>query len=339
VAIRQDVPWAYMAPIEPILNDIKAKLGTQDVHLPTSGEIERLAVPVLDTELGLINTPGHSKKEQQRMIPEDRGSSPYHQSEGLISLLAADPTAHALLPVPREEANLFPASRVVRPAHRIFTSGDSVASTCVNSSSEHKASGTAKTLIRFLSGRWSHVSSMWTWRKLSSRKGDSFGEQFPAYILDITANVQIARGIGESFAGGNVSDYWGNSDANVEKSSFRKPSPVGRFLRALVRILRLLYRVFAWWFITATLCSLYVILVVSELHRKDGASSFSRRLFNTGTVVISIALSVSIVSSLGAMASNIGWLILGTRPMSLTEVSRQNPSNKDFTNTQRSIKY
>ena len=43
VAIRQDVPWAYMAPIDPILNDIKVKLGALDVRLPVRGEIETLA--------------------------------------------------------------------------------------------------------------------------------------------------------------------------------------------------------------------------------------------------------------------------------------------------------
>ena len=43
VAIRQDVPWAYMIPIEPLLEDIKRKFGTSDVRLPKRGEIESLA--------------------------------------------------------------------------------------------------------------------------------------------------------------------------------------------------------------------------------------------------------------------------------------------------------
>jgi len=32
---RQDVPWAYMVPIAPILEDIKRELETDDVRLPT----------------------------------------------------------------------------------------------------------------------------------------------------------------------------------------------------------------------------------------------------------------------------------------------------------------
>lgn len=44
VAIRQDVPWAYMMPIEPILEDIKQKFRTADVRLPKRGEIESQAV-------------------------------------------------------------------------------------------------------------------------------------------------------------------------------------------------------------------------------------------------------------------------------------------------------
>jgi hypothetical protein len=43
VAIREDIPWAYMAPIGPILEDIKSKLGTTDVRLPRRGEIETLS--------------------------------------------------------------------------------------------------------------------------------------------------------------------------------------------------------------------------------------------------------------------------------------------------------
>ena len=44
VAIRQDIPWAYMVAIEPILEDIGRKLGTDDVRLPTAVEIESHAV-------------------------------------------------------------------------------------------------------------------------------------------------------------------------------------------------------------------------------------------------------------------------------------------------------
>ncbi|KAL9580303.1 MAG: hypothetical protein Q9212_004573 [Teloschistes hypoglaucus] len=40
VAIRQDLPWAYMVAIEPVLEDIKRTLKTGDVRLPTAAEIE-----------------------------------------------------------------------------------------------------------------------------------------------------------------------------------------------------------------------------------------------------------------------------------------------------------
>ncbi|KAL8664658.1 MAG: hypothetical protein Q9202_002928 [Teloschistes flavicans] len=45
VAVRQDLPWAYMVPIEPILEDIKRTLKTDDVRLPTAAEIESAAKP------------------------------------------------------------------------------------------------------------------------------------------------------------------------------------------------------------------------------------------------------------------------------------------------------
>ncbi|KAL8626214.1 hypothetical protein Q9189_008101, partial [Teloschistes chrysophthalmus] len=43
VAIRQDLPWAYMVAIEPVIKDIKRTLKTSDVRLPTAGEIESAA--------------------------------------------------------------------------------------------------------------------------------------------------------------------------------------------------------------------------------------------------------------------------------------------------------
>ena len=40
VAIRQDVPWAYMTAIEPILKDIRRELATDDVRLPQAIDLE-----------------------------------------------------------------------------------------------------------------------------------------------------------------------------------------------------------------------------------------------------------------------------------------------------------
>lgn len=40
VAIRQDIPWAYMVAIQPVLEDIGRKFKTDDVRLPTVDEID-----------------------------------------------------------------------------------------------------------------------------------------------------------------------------------------------------------------------------------------------------------------------------------------------------------
>jgi hypothetical protein len=62
VAVRQDIPWAYMMPIEPILDDIKQKFGTSDVRLPKRGEIESLALS--------------SKVSEARTVVEEDGQTP-----------------------------------------------------------------------------------------------------------------------------------------------------------------------------------------------------------------------------------------------------------------------
>ncbi|KAL9579727.1 MAG: hypothetical protein Q9203_006574 [Teloschistes exilis] len=43
VAIRQDLPWAYMVAIEPVIEDIKRTLKSGDVRIPTAREIELAA--------------------------------------------------------------------------------------------------------------------------------------------------------------------------------------------------------------------------------------------------------------------------------------------------------
>ena len=42
VATRQDVPWAYMVAIEPVLTSIRQKLGTDEVRLPTAAELKMI---------------------------------------------------------------------------------------------------------------------------------------------------------------------------------------------------------------------------------------------------------------------------------------------------------
>ncbi|KAL8653591.1 MAG: hypothetical protein Q9226_003785 [Calogaya cf. arnoldii] len=43
IAVRQDLPWAYMLAIEPMFDDIKMVLGTDDVRLPTNAEVQLAA--------------------------------------------------------------------------------------------------------------------------------------------------------------------------------------------------------------------------------------------------------------------------------------------------------
>lgn len=71
VAVRQDVPWAYMMAIEPVLDDIKRKLGTPDVRLPRRGEIESLAavseVPEsIDVAKEAFKTPVNSRTQASK---------------------------------------------------------------------------------------------------------------------------------------------------------------------------------------------------------------------------------------------------------------------------------
>ncbi|KAL8875045.1 MAG: hypothetical protein Q9198_006544, partial [Flavoplaca austrocitrina] len=43
IAVREDVPWAYMIAIRPIFDDIRLRLKTDDVRLPTDGEFLKWA--------------------------------------------------------------------------------------------------------------------------------------------------------------------------------------------------------------------------------------------------------------------------------------------------------
>jgi hypothetical protein len=69
VAIRQDVPWAYMVPIEPILEDIKQKFRTADVRLPRRDEIESLALlPEVSKTLTVVKNDGQASGSDGRDI-------------------------------------------------------------------------------------------------------------------------------------------------------------------------------------------------------------------------------------------------------------------------------
>ena len=44
IAVREDIPWAYMIAIRPIFDDIRLRLNTTDVRLPTKGEFLKWAL-------------------------------------------------------------------------------------------------------------------------------------------------------------------------------------------------------------------------------------------------------------------------------------------------------
>lgn len=73
VAIRQDVPWAYMVAIQPILEDIGRRFKTDDVRLPTAVEIESIKSISQEPELTLPNmqegTPPSELQSNQNAIP------------------------------------------------------------------------------------------------------------------------------------------------------------------------------------------------------------------------------------------------------------------------------
>jgi len=65
VAVREDVPWAYMMPILPVLADIKAKLRTDDVRLPKCGELEALAALSKASDTGVSDNTNCAEGEYQ----------------------------------------------------------------------------------------------------------------------------------------------------------------------------------------------------------------------------------------------------------------------------------
>ncbi|KAL8715346.1 MAG: hypothetical protein Q9225_006385 [Loekoesia sp. 1 TL-2023] len=67
IAVRQDIPWAYMVAIEPVLEEIRRKLDTDDVRLPTAGDIESLAIA---SEVSVTELPDEEQEEIPALSPE-----------------------------------------------------------------------------------------------------------------------------------------------------------------------------------------------------------------------------------------------------------------------------
>jgi hypothetical protein len=76
----------------------------------------------------------------------------------------------------------------------------------------------------------------------------------------------------------------------------------------------------ARWAITAVLCICYVAATIIWKH-KPAQSEASKRMYNTITTGISIALGLNIASAFKDMALNIRWVILSNRKRNLIEVS------------------
>lgn len=75
------------------------------------------------------------------------------------------------------------------------------------------------------------------------------------------------------------------------------------------------------WLITAGLCGGYVL--ATRIYQKKGAQSEAqKKMYNSITVGISIALGLNIASAFKDMALNMRWPILSGRKRNLVEVSR-----------------
>jgi hypothetical protein len=76
----------------------------------------------------------------------------------------------------------------------------------------------------------------------------------------------------------------------------------------------------ARWAITAVMCICYVAATFIWKH-KPAQSGGSKRVYNTITTGISIALGLNIASAFKDIALNIRWVILSNRKRNLVEVS------------------
>ncbi|EXJ60139.1 hypothetical protein A1O7_04291 [Cladophialophora yegresii CBS 114405] len=82
VAVRQDVPWAYMTAIEPVLEDIRKKLKTEDVRLPRAAEVASL---ITSPEFPVVDVPNEvdgdaltttSESQCSMSLPAERSKHP-----------------------------------------------------------------------------------------------------------------------------------------------------------------------------------------------------------------------------------------------------------------------
>jgi hypothetical protein len=76
----------------------------------------------------------------------------------------------------------------------------------------------------------------------------------------------------------------------------------------------------ARWAITALMCVAYAAATIIWQH-KPAQGETSKRLYNTITTGVSIALGLNIASAFKDMALNMRWVILSNRKRNLIEVS------------------
>lgn len=77
VAIRQDVPWAYMVAIQPVLEDIGRRFKTDDVRLPSAAEIESLRLVAKGQEVE------SSKGQEEIQALDSEDNQPTIKVDGL----------------------------------------------------------------------------------------------------------------------------------------------------------------------------------------------------------------------------------------------------------------
>jgi hypothetical protein len=101
-------------------------------------------------------------------------------------------------------------------------------------------------------------------------------------------------------------------DSTVTTASFKSNS--GRQLG------HLLVGALARWIISLLLCAAWVVATIVFV-KKGPVTELSKRIFNTATTGIALALGLNIASAFKDMALDMRWPILANRDRNLVEVS------------------
>lgn len=145
VAVREDLPWAYMIPMAAALDDIKRKLGTNDVRIPKADEI------------GSSRTNFFSGRSSTSLIKASRVSAilsnshttPASEARGSIEMAAAYPRRAAKSDTSQTERNMKQEGQClqrtethVRPMELVCLRGPQ--------DSQRRANSAVNGVIRFL---------------------------------------------------------------------------------------------------------------------------------------------------------------------------------------------